>query len=242
MTAPTPALYVGYLTHVRRVPVRWVMRHRVALWLVDLDDLPVLPRWLRPFARFSAADHLGAPDRPIRSNVDDWLERRGIDLGGGRVLMLTTARVLGYAFNPLTVYWCNASTGVPVCVIAEVSNTYGERHRYLLPARRETEVSKDFRVSPFFAATGRYRMRLPVPGERLSLTISLLDDDATLLTAVLNGDHHPVTPRRVLALVLTGLLAPHRVIALIRMHGIRLWLRGLPIRSGPHYDARKGYQ
>ena len=70
--------------------------------------------------------------RSIRRNLDRWLAAHGVDLHGGRVVMLAQARVLGYVFNPLTVYWCHGPDGALACVVAEVHNTYGERHCYLL--------------------------------------------------------------------------------------------------------------
>ena len=88
-------------------------------------------RWL---ARFRARDHLGDPRASIRANLDRFLAARGVDLGGGRVTMLAHARVLGYVFNPLTVYWCHRPDGTLACVVAEVHNTYRQRHAYLLPA------------------------------------------------------------------------------------------------------------
>ena len=92
----------------------------------------MLPRPLRWLARFDARDHLGDPAASIRANVDAYLATEGVDLEGGRVLMLATPRSFGYAFNPLTVFWCHDRTGALECVVAEVHNTYGERHCYLL--------------------------------------------------------------------------------------------------------------
>jgi len=132
LRAQAPALYDVEVRHVRHAALHRDFRHRVYLWLVDLDALPRLPLWLRPFAGFRAADHLGDPDGTIRGNLDRYLAGRGIDLRGGRVLMLANARVLGYVFNPLTVFWCHGSDGSLACVVAEVHNTYGERHCYLL--------------------------------------------------------------------------------------------------------------
>ena len=107
-------------------------RYRSYLWLVDLDQLPRLPRGLRLLARFSARDHLGDPrrshpgePRPLPGRARHRPRRRP-------GLMLAHARVLGYVFNPLTVYWCHRADGTLACVVAEVHNTYGERHGYLL--------------------------------------------------------------------------------------------------------------
>ena len=175
LRAQAPALYDVEVRHVRHAALHRDFRHRVYLWLVDLDALPRLPLWLRPFAGFRAADHLGDPDGTIRGNLDRYLAGRGIDLRGGRVLMLANARVLGYVFNPLTVFWCHGSDGSLACVVAEVHNTYGERHCYLLATddAGRARAAKDFYVSPFLAVDGEYRMHLPVPDERLSLAITL---------------------------------------------------------------------
>ena len=140
--------------------------YRHATWLVDLDAVPALPACApRVSARFDARDHLGDPHASLRANVDAYLAAEGIDLDGGRVLMLATPRSFGYAFNPLTVFWCYDRAGAPVCVVAEVHNTYGERHCYLLrpDADGRAGADKEFYVSPFFAVDGRYEMPFTDP-------------------------------------------------------------------------------
>ena len=112
------ALYEVTISHARSAPLRNVFRYRGYLWLVDLDHLPRVP-WL---ARFRARDHLGDPRASIRANLEAFLAARGVDLGGGRVTMLAQARVLGYVFNPLTVYWCHWPDGTLACVVAEVQD------------------------------------------------------------------------------------------------------------------------
>ncbi|GAA3440345.1 hypothetical protein GCM10018954_099680 [Kutzneria kofuensis] len=123
------ALYDVEVAHSRRERIDYAFKHRVFLWLVDLDELPALPRWLRPFARFQSRDHLGVPTRTIRQNLDAYLADHGIRCS--RILMLANARSLGHVFNPLTVFWCYNDAAL-ACVVAEVHNTYGERHCYLL--------------------------------------------------------------------------------------------------------------
>src|SRR4029079_6208710 len=118
--------------HGRTERVQHGFAYRHATWLVDLDALPRLPRGVRGLGRFDARDHLGDPDVSIRANVDTYLATEDVHLDGGRVLMLATARSFGSAFNPLSVFWCYDRIGTLVCVVAEVHNTYGERHCYLL--------------------------------------------------------------------------------------------------------------
>ncbi|WP_343235747.1 DUF1365 domain-containing protein [Streptomyces sp. SID10815] len=230
-----PALYPCTVRHVRRAPVRHVLRHRTYLWLADLDHLPELPRLLRPLARFSPRDHFTGRAPTLRAALDGFLAGHGIDLDGGRVTMLAHARVLGHVFNPLTLYWCHDREGAPRCVVAEVHNTYGERHAYLLhPTDTGTaSVAKDFYVSPFFPVDGHYAMRLPPPAERLHLTVKLDRPGSPPFTATVTGARRPATASALLRLTLRHPFSTLAVSAAIRFHGIRLYLRGLPVQPRP---------
>jgi DUF1365 family protein len=230
-----PALYSGHVVHVRHEPRLHVFRQRICVWLVDLDALPALPWPLRLLAGFRAADHLDASGSSIRDNVDAWLGERGVDLGGGQVVMLGAARVFGQVFNPITVFWCHGADGEVRCVIAEVHNTYGERHCYLI-GDEESEVDKEFYVSPFLPIEGSYRMRLPVPADLASLTVALRDGDRLLLTAVLTAHRREATVRELLRQVVTGVWIPFRVIAIIRARGAMLWARRLPRTRRPRHE------
>lgn len=226
-----PKLYDCVVGHARRDEVRFGFKHRLYTWLVDLDELPSYPGWLRPFVKFDARDHLGTPDRSIRENLDHWLATQGIDLQGGRVLMLAHAKVLGHVFNPVTVFWCHRPGGALECVVAEVHNTYGERHCYLLRPDEHGVAStrKQFYVSPFLPMGGTYTMHISPPDERLDVRIELHDGHRTLLSAALAGKQLPATRRQVGRMVLRRPLVTHRVSALIRRHGVALWLRRVPI-------------
>lgn len=239
------ALFDAEVEHVRQVPPRRAFRHRVYMWLVDLDDLPRLPWWLRPFARFDSRDHLGDPHASIRANLDAWLRRRhGVDLDGGQVLMLANARVLGHVFNPISVFWCHRPDGSLACVVAEVHNTYGERHCYLLDPDEHgnATTAKEFYVSPFQQMGGDYRMRLPEPDERLALTIRLTQHGQTPLVATLRGVRRPATAREIVRAVTTRPLITRLVSASIRRHGIALWLRRVPIVRRPPHVPQEGVQ
>lgn len=245
---PPPGLYEHLVVHVRHRPFRRVLRTRGYVWFVDIDALPRLPLPLRPFARFSARDHMGDPRGTLRGNLERWLAERGLRLDGGPVRMLAQARVLGYVFNPLTVFWCWYPDGRLACVVAEVHNTYGERHRYLLPgpsphdpepgppapAPHFYDADKTFYVSPFFTVDGRYEMRLPPPGPRLSLRVSLHQAGERVFDAIWSGVRRPIGTAAFTRLLLLHPLAPQRVSAAIRRHGAALWLRGLPVVPRGH--------
>jgi DUF1365 family protein len=244
----TPRLYECRISHARTVPLRNVFSYRSYLWLVDLDQLP-RPG---PLSSFLARDHLGDPGRSIRENLDRFLAARGVDTEGGQVLMLAHARVLGYVFNPLTVYWCHRADGTLACVVAEVHNTYGERHAYLLhtDARGRAEVPKQFYVSPFYPVDGRYRMSLPEPGDRLALSIALgrpgpagrPEGSTEKFTAGVQGRAVPATARTLAAAALRHPWSTVVVSARIRWQGTKLYLRGLRPAPRPVHQPQEGVQ
>ena len=231
------SIYEVTISHARSAPLRHVFRYRTYLWLVDLDHLPRV-RWL---AGFRARDHLGDPRASIRANLDRFLAARGVDLGGGRVTMLAHARVLGYVFNPLTVYWCHRPDGTLACVVAEVHNTYRQRHAYLLPGVRAT-VPKDFYVSPFYPVDGRYRMSLPEPDATLALSVRLDRPDGSSFAASVRGRAVPATTRALLGAAARHPWSTAAVSVRIRWQGVRLYLRGLPVIPRPAPQPQEGVQ
>ncbi len=243
MTGRTPALYDASVSHVRTERVDRAFAHPVYMWLVDLDAVPKLPRWLRPFARFEARDHLGDPNSTIKDNLTRWLAGQGVEVAG-RVLMLANARVLGYVFNPITVYWVHNAADELDCVVAEVHNTYGERHCYLLRTDEagRARVDKEFYVSPFLDMGGHYLMRLPPPGVRLSVTVTLRQDGSTPFTATLTGTRKEASLAEVVRMIVRRPFMPQRISALIRGHGIALWLRRIPVVRRPQHLRQEGVQ
>ena len=236
------ALYECQISHVRTVPLRNVFRYGTYQWLVDLDDLPRPRPWLRPLAGFHARDHLGDPSGSIRGNLDRFLAAHGVDLGGGRVLMLAHARVLGYVFNPLTVYWCHDAGGALACVVAEVHNTYHQRHAYLLrtDGRGRAQTPKEFYVSPFYPVDGQYRMSLPEPDGRLALTIVLDRPGGHSFVASVHGRRLPADGPTLLRAAVRHPWSTMTVTARIRWQGVKLYVRGLAIARRPPHAPPKG--
>jgi len=233
----TAWIYRTRIGHVRRAPIRHAFEYRSYSWYIDLDDLPVLPWWLRPFARFDPADHFDdtRPDATLRERIDAYLAGEGIDLDGGRITALLNARVLGHVFDPLTLFWCHDPGGTLVCVVAEVHNTYGGRHCYLLrpDASGYAEADKVFYVSPFNEVTGSYTLRVAEPGPFLDVEVSLHREGQPPFTATMRGSGRPATLGVVALSQLTHPLAPQMVSARIRRQGVGLWLRGLPLVPRP---------
>jgi len=238
------ALYEGQVMHTRPPDVRgrYLFRYGIYLWLIDLDALPRLPRLLAPLGRVRSRDHLGDPDRSIRENVDGFLAERGVDLEGGRVLLLTNPRSFGYVFNPLSVYWCHHRDGDLRCIVAEVHNTHGQRHCYLLePGERgRAEADKAFYVSPFLTVDGRYRMSFSPPEERLSIQMELIQDERRVFQASLTARRRALSTAQLLRMAVRYPLMAARVSALIHYNGVKLWLRGVPRVRRPDHTPQGG--
>lgn len=224
---------------MRRTPLRNEFRYRSRWWLVDVDSLPVVPRLLRRFVSFEAGDHVGDPGRSLRENVERHLADEGIDLGGGRISLLTVPRSLGHVFNPLSVFWCHRADGSLAATLAEVHNTYGGRHVYTVhaDARGVARTDKAFYVSPFYPVDGSYTMSLPEPDDALRISVTLHREEGRPFVASVRGTGRPATTAEVVRSVLASPVESLRTVALIRWQGVRLWLRGLPIRPRPTQDG-----
>lgn len=243
---PTPSLYRTQITHLRRAPVHHYFEQRGYSWFVDLDRMPRLPRWLRPFARFEAHDHFSTPppagvDDTLRHRVDAYLAEHGIDTSGLTIVALLQARVLGYVFNPISIYWCRDADGVLRHVIAEVHNTHGDRHVYLLPPSGDAPaaVKKSLYASPFNGVDGYYLVRAPQPDANLDVTISLHRENVPAFVATLRGTRRKASVMQVVRMQLIAPLAPLTGAMWIRIQGITLWARGVPLVPRTPVDHRQ---
>lgn len=231
MLTLAPSIYRTTITHSRRVPVRHSFEYRSYSWYVDVDDLPKLAWWARPFARFRADDHFaGPPPGSLRNRLDAFFADRGVTAPDGRITALLQARVAGYVFNPLSVFWCHDRDGVLRYVVAEVHNTYGQRHAYLLPpAELPVVTAKTFYVSPFNAVDGYYVVHAPRPDSDVDITVSLHRGHRMVFVANMRGARRPATAREVATMQLVSPLAPLVVATRIRIQGVKLWLRRVPV-------------
>lgn len=238
-----PALVVGDVVHARQVAVDHRFRHRVYQWLVDLDDLPRHPWWMRPFVSFRSSDHIGDPQASIRDNITGFCAAHGVDVSDHRIVMLANARTFGHVFDPLSVFWAINPQGQVDTIVAEVHNTYGERHAYLLrPDDKGRSVTdKTFYVSPFFDVEGHYDLRFVLGREWVSTAIVLRHGEHAVFSASFAGAPRTATTSTIARTVASFPFMTHRVSLLIRIHGVWLWLKRLPIRPRPpHADPQIG--
>lgn len=228
----TSGIYTGIVAHKRLRPRRHKLRYRVFALLLDLDELPGLSlRWLGinrgGLLSFHEKDH--GDGGPLRPWVAARLAEAGI-VADGPVRMLCYPRMLGYVFNPLTVYFCHRGDGRLAAIIHEVHNTHGERHAYVLPAGEGTvrqSCAKDFFVSPFMPPDCTYNFTISPPGESVSVGIVETDADGTLLTATFSGARSELDDAGLLRAVLAHPLMTLKVTAAIHWEAIKLLAKGL---------------
>jgi DUF1365 family protein len=239
-----PARVRAQVRHRRTRPFSYAFAHDTTMWLVDAaEPNAAFPGWLRPLASIRSVDHLSPGDeRPLLDKVRGYLADQELAWSAARVLVLANARSLGYVFDPLTTYFCFDAAGRLEGVVAEVHNTYGERHCYPLAVAggATAQVDKEFYVSPFFTVEGRYDIRTRITEDQVAVAISLTQDDAVVFTAAVHGDLRPASPASTLGAVARNPFPSQRVSALIRWHGIRLWLRRLPVIPRHAHRAPKG--
>jgi DUF1365 family protein len=183
---------------------------------------------------FHEVDHGPCDGSSLRAYAQAAAQAEGIDLTGGRVLLLCYPRLFGYAFNPLSVYFCHRANGELALIIYEVRNTFGEIHAYALPVSPEDAgqagirqvQDKTFYVSPFIAMTARYHFRISPPSDHLRLRILQTNDDDPLLAATFAASRRRLTSASLLRLLILLPLVSFKVIAAIHWQALRLWLKG----------------
>lgn len=231
------------VAHRRTRPWDYAFTHKTTSWLVDADAPNAsFPRWLRPLLQIRGRDHLGPGEDAVGDKVRRALEDLEQDWSAAQVLMLTNARTTGHVFDPLTTYFCFDEGGRFEGILAEVHNTYGEQHCYPLPALPtgstdgpgsrtavSTTVDKEFYVSPFFTVSGRYDIKARLTDDQVVVSIALTQDGERVFCGSVRGGLRPATTSAVLRAYLRRPFGSQTVSTLIRFHGIRLWLRRLPV-------------
>jgi cyclopropane-fatty-acyl-phospholipid synthase len=258
-------IYLGELIHTRVQPVRHRFAYPVWTLAVDLDELDALDRRLRWFGHDRSrpvaihdCDYLGEPHGRVRDKLEARLRAAGIRESPARVLLVTSPRVFGHAFNPVSFYFCARADGTPLCHVAEVNNTFGEGHVYVLGADqidggergREPEANaarryravKEFHVSPFNDVDGEYAFRFAPAGEELDVAIDLEVDGVLHLATRLRGTELPLDDRQLARVLLTRPFTIALALPRILRQAAALYLRhGLEFRAKPEPSSSRTY-
>jgi cyclopropane-fatty-acyl-phospholipid synthase len=241
--------------HARRAPAINRFRYSVCFYVLDLDELEALDRRLVLFSYNSRnlvtlhdGDHFGDPSRPIKENVLALLAEKGVALDGGRILMLTNLRVAGYVFNPVSYFYCYRADETLACIVAEVSNTFGERHVYLLDESNQTDsgarlayrTPKKMHVSPFFGMDQTYEFAFTEPRDRVYAGVFLHEGDTRPFAAALNGARHELTNATLGRALARYPFMPWQVIGLIHLQALKLWRKKVAFHPKPDFRPGDG--
>ncbi len=246
MNALASALYIGEVAHRRLRPHKHALRYRTFALLIDLDEAPTLARRLRWFSlsafnlfSFYEADY-GAPGGgPLRGQIEALLRQAGVEDPSGPIQLLTMPRILGYAFNPLSIFFCWRREGEISALIYEVRNTFGQKHSYVIPATASDDglvrqsCAKALYVSPFMPMAMRYDFTVRPPDETLSVVIVERDASGVVLTATQAQSRVDLTDRALLNAFFTHPLLTMKVIAGIHFEALLLWRKGMRLVPRP---------
>jgi len=255
-------LYVGKVMHRRHAPRKHKLSYRIFSLFLDIDRIDELASRSRWFSRgrfnlfsFRDVDHGDGTATPLRAQITHLLALADVHLPGGKILLLCMPRVLGYAFNPLSVFYCYDHAGSLAALVYEVNNTFGQRHTYVLPVVNgiasgtvstasdhtrtsasnviEQHCDKRFHVSPFLDLDMHYRFLVLPPGERLALTINASTPTGPMLDAVYSADKQTFSDSTLLRLFATHPLLTLKVVVGIHWEALQVWLKGAKYRPCP---------
>ena len=247
--------YACDIFHRRLRPKQHEFLYRVFYFYLDLDELDEVSQRLKFFGVNRAnlyslwdKDHfqyaadgsgkpapLGQKPRSIATNVREFLERSGCPLEeNGTIRILGFPRVLGYVFNPITLYFCFGADGVPHASVVEVGNTFRELKPYLVPCAAsgafdfEARLPKSYYVSPFSPVDLEFHFRLQLPGKALHVSIDDYDAEGRVLLSLLKGERRRLTSANLGWFTAQFPLITLKVIGLIHWQALRLWLKRVP--------------
>jgi uncharacterized protein len=242
VNAAATCLYVGEIVHRRLSPVRHELRYKVYNLFIDVNEIDAVTKRLKFFsynrfnlfalndAKFGAGDGTS-----IKEHAWSLVKQSQNGQNIKRIFMFCYPSVLGRIFNPLTTYYCFDANEQLQLMIYEVSNTFGERHSYVIPVEGSNNQSCDkrFYVSPFNKIEGNYDFTVTSPAEHLKLAIRLTDSNGPCLNAWFSGSRVELSDRALLRSFLSLPLLPFKILGGIHWEALKLWLKGMRLQQRP---------
>ncbi len=241
MSGLTSCLYEGTVVHKRLTPRQHAFGYRVFALCLDVDEIDEVGRRLRFFSRnrrnllgFRDSDFGAAGEEPVALKARRLLDRCGFGSCGARIEIVCYPRLVGYVFNPLSVYFCHDSSGEVGAVIYEVTNTFGERKSYVIPtdeggATITQQCTKEMYVSPFTGASGQYGFHGIAPSDRVVIGVNFREEGRPVLKTHFSGVRRPLTDSVIARVVARHPLMTLKVMAAIHYEALRLWAKGVPL-------------
>lgn len=241
-------LYKARVMHHRLAPKQHRFHYEVFMFYLDLDELDTLGKRLKFMSRnrfnlfnFRDKDHLQLPcenpdtSKNVREHITHYLKENGVDIGAGKIMVLTNLATLGYQFNPVSFYFCEDEQGRAVCSVVEICNTFREMKPFFLGEDTRTadtyhlNTTKYFYVSPFIDLDTQFDFNLQIPGDRLQINIDDYDKEGNrFFISTLSGTRKPLTDANLLLYFIRFPLITLKVIGAIHWQALKLWLKKIP--------------
>ena len=234
----TSSIYNGTVIHKRFKPKVHFFKYKVFSLLIDLSELNVLEKKINFFSHnsfnlisFFDKDH-GERDG---SSLIDWvkknLKENNILFEDIKIKLLCYPRILGYVFNPLSVFYVYDKKDDLISILYEVKNTFGEQHTYIFKVKNNNilqhSCSKKFHVSPFIEMNCNYFFKILKPGEKISVIIDQYQLNEKLLYASQDGKRADFTSRELIKSYLKHPLMTFKIISAIHFEAFKLWAKGI---------------
>lgn len=239
------SLYVGQVYHKRLRPKVHVLKYSVFSLLIDLSEVETLVRvfWLFSHNRFNLlsfhdSDFGETAGESLTEYVKRNLTQSGIHAMPTRILLSCYPRVMGHAFNPLSLFYCLDENDKCYAVVHEVHNTFGERHAYVLPVNNDDfrngdwirqNADKSLFVSPFAHMGMQYEFRLNQPADKQVIVIRASDDQGLVITASYTAMRQVLSTSQLLKVFLRTPLLGAKVVCGIHWEALKLWVKGVPL-------------
>lgn len=249
-------LYEGEITHARTKPVKHNFSFPIYTFVLDLDELELLDKEIRFFGynRGSVftlydSDYLGSGQGSIKEKLKNWLTKFGYEEKYTNVKMITTLRVFKHTFNPVIFYYCLDSENNIVYHVAEVHNTFGEGHLYILKNGKRSKIGteylvpKEFHVSPFNKVEGDYNFHFSRLKEKLDVRINVSKNNKNFFYARISGNAQKITKYKLVKLIMKYPIRTLLVIPKILAEAAKLYyVKNLEIIDKPDPSSERTYE
>lgn len=234
-------LYETTIMHHRLAPKEHRFSYNFFSFYLDLDEIDEIARKILLVSRnkiniysFYDNDYLIKKQHSIKESILSYLKDQGINLDGGRIMLLTYLRTVGYIFNPVSLYYCFDKDNKPICVIPAIGNTFGELKLFfigtanLVGNRFKDQQEKFYYISPFTQLDDTLDFRLTVPDDRLNICIDTSKNEEKIILTSMIGEKKELTNGNLLWMTIKFPFITLKVIALIHWHALMLWFKKVP--------------
>ena len=234
-------IYKGYVSHKRLLPIKHFFAYKTFSLLLDLDELDLANKKIAFFSinkfnllSFYNKDHGDRDGKDLKNWVKNIIKKYDLNSNITKIKILCYPRILGYVFNPLSVYYCYENSQLKI-ILYEVKNTFNEQHTYIFKNKGKNKIEqtckKKFYVSPFMDMGTWYDFKLIRPDKKLFVSIKQTDNKGLVLTAVQTGERKEFSLKQLIINFFQYPLMTIKVISAIHFEAFLLWKKGAIYRS-----------